>query len=141
MIGLVRYLLFRDFWLKFFSLVLAVLIWNIVSLAIRRDVTPANVLTNNPMPERTYFGVPLKVVFGAQDVRTVRIDPTAVQITVRGEEGVLEALQPRDIRAEVDLTGIQGRAFRKRVDVTLPAGVTKVQVVPGDVEVIFPQQP
>jgi len=141
MILFMRHLLFRDFWLKLFSLILAVLIWKIVSLAISRDVTPSTVLTNNPLPERTYYGVPIKVVFAAQDVRNVRIDPTAVQITVRGEERVLQALQPRDIRAELDLTGIQGRAFRKQVDVSLPAGVIKVQVIPSDVEVILPQQP
>ena len=73
--------------------------------------------------------------------KAVRIDPTAIQITVRGEGKVLEALQSRDIRAEIDLTGIQGRAFRKRVDITLPEGIVKVQVVPADVEVILPQQP
>jgi len=141
MILFIRNVFVRDFWLKFFSFILAVLIWEVVSLAINRDVAPNTVLNNHPLPERTYFGVPIKVVFAAQDVRNVRIDPTTVQISVRGEQKVLEALQPQDIRAEIDLTGIQGRAFRKRVDVTLPEGVVKVQVVPGDVEVILPQQP
>jgi YbbR domain-containing protein len=141
MIVFIRRLLFRDFWLKLFSLILAVLTWTIVSLAITRDAGPTTVLTNNPLPERTYYNIPIKVVFAAQDVRSVRIDPTAIQITVRGEGKVLEALQSRDIRAEIDLTGIQGRAFRKRVDITLPEGIVKVQVVPADVEVILPQQP
>jgi YbbR domain-containing protein len=141
MIGFLRHHLFRDFWLKLLSLALAVLTWKIVSLAIHRDVSAAAVLSNEALPEQTYYNVPVTVVFAATDVRAVRVSPAQVQITVRGESRLLRALQPRDIHAEVDLAGIRARALHKQLDVTTPPGITVVQIVPDNVEVIIPDQP
>jgi len=139
MILFVRHLVFHDFWLKLFSLVLALLIWLTVKVAIRTEVSPETALANTILPEQTFSSVPVLVVFAAPDARTVRINPTEVQITVRADPRLLQQLHARDLRAQVDLTGIQGaRGLRKEIEVTLPPGVTKVKVIPPDVEVNVP---
>jgi hypothetical protein len=48
MILLLRHLVFHDFWLKLFSLVLAVLIWLTVSVAIKKEVSPVSSLVFTP---------------------------------------------------------------------------------------------
>jgi YbbR domain-containing protein len=139
MIHLVRNLLLRDFWLKLFSLALAVLIWLTVSFAIRKEVSPATALASARTEERTYYNIPVKVMSTASDSRGFKVSPTEVQVSVRGESRLLEKLQGDDIRAIVDLTGIEAaRALSKRVEVTTPAGISFLRVVPNEVDVIVP---
>jgi len=141
MIDFLRQFLFRDFWLKLFSLVLAVLIWLTVSFAIRKDVSPVAALAG-PIVEQTYYNIPVRIIFSAADVRSVKVNPSEVEIKVRGETRLLQGLKPDNIRAVVDLTGIEAaRGLRKRIEITTPAGVTFVQVVPDQVEVIVPPKP
>ena len=141
MIAFLRGLLFHDFWLKLFSLALAVLIWLTVSFAQSGD--GRSFLTNRGAPEQTYYNIPVLVMSSAADVRNFKVDPNVVAVTVRGDKKALHELQARearDIRALVDLTGIEeaARGMHKRIDVTTPAGITFVQVVPNEVEVIVP---
>jgi hypothetical protein len=139
MIAWLRNLILSDFWLKLFSLALAVLIWLTVSFAIRQEVPPAAGLGNVNFEELTFFNVPVLVVSTAADVRSFKVNPSEVQIKVRGEAKQLRQLQASDIRALVDLTGIESaRGLRKRIAVTTPAGVTFVQAVPDEVEVVVP---
>jgi hypothetical protein len=70
------------------------------------------------------------------------VNPAQVQVTVRGDAKSLHDLLPRDIRALVDLTGIEAaRGLMKRIEVTTPAGITFVKVVPDEVEVNVPPKP
>ena len=52
-------------------------------------------------------------------------------------------LQANQIRATVDLTGIvdSGKDLKRGVDITVPAGVTVVSVLPDKVGVIVPPPP
>ena len=138
MINTLRNLFFRDFWLKLFSLILALAIWEVVSLAIRREVAP----TDNPtaiFEEHTFTGVPVLVVSAAKDVRDFKVQPAQVDVTVRGEGRLLQQLQASDIRALVDLTGIESaHGLRKRIEVSTPTGVTHAYVFPEEVDVIVP---
>jgi YbbR domain-containing protein len=131
-------LILEDFWLKLFSLVLAVLIWLTVSFAIRKEASPISAL-NFAVPDRTFFNLPVLVVSSAEDVRNFKVIPDNVAITVQGETRILQNLQSREIRALVDLTGLAATGeVRKRIEVSTPPGVTHVQVVPPEVQVIFP---
>jgi YbbR domain-containing protein len=133
-----RDLLFRDFWLKLFSFVVAVLIWFTVAFAIRHEVPPIGNLTLRAQ-QMTFFNVPVVVVSAASDVHDFRVDPKTVTVTVQGEPRVLDKIETKDIRAMIDLTGTEsGKDLRKRIEVSTPAGVTHVRVIPGDVKVIFP---
>lgn len=141
MIQFLRNLVFHDFWLKLFSLGLAIVTWFTISDANQRRLAPAaNIITLNTH-QLTFYKVPVVVLSSASDVHDFKVDPREVQVTVQGEPGVLAKLQSNEIRALVDLTGIEGPAdLRKRIEITTPSGVTYVRVFPPDVKVIFPRQ-
>lgn len=139
MIELLRQIVLRDFWLKLFSLALAILIWLTVSFA--RSGGGQIFFSRGTLPEQTYYNIPVQVRFSATAaVRSFKVDPNVVAVTVRGDKKALEKLQAREILPLVDLAGIEeaARGFRKQIEVTTPPGVTFVQVVPDEVEVIVP---
>jgi YbbR domain-containing protein len=138
MITFLRSLILRDFWLKLLSLVLAGLIWLTVWFAIRNEKSPLSVFAS-PEPEQVFYNIPVQVLLSAADIREVKVNPSAVEVHVRGESRKLQALQPKEISARVDLTGIESaRGLRKRIDIITPTGITFVQVIPDEVEVIVP---
>lgn len=141
MIDLLRKTVLQDFWLKLFSFVLAVLTWfSISSVANQKDgLGPTSLLSLAPLEKMTLSRLPVVILSSAQDVRSFRVSPNEVDVTVQGEAKVLKTLQNKDIRVLVDLTGIgEARVLRKRIEVSTPAGVTYVRVAPEEVEVIFP---
>ena len=126
MITYLRNLIFSDFWLKLFSLVLAILIWLLVSFAIHKEAPPVRA-----------FNIPVMITSSAADVRNIRVNPGEVEVRVRGELRKLEELQARDLRAIVDLTGMKiAPGVRRRVEITVPADITFVEVNPRDVEIV-----
>jgi YbbR domain-containing protein len=141
MLLFLRDLIFKDFWLKLFSLALAVLIRLTVSLAIEKEVTPIPSLAFQNA-RRTFFALPVAVLSSAQDVRSFKVDPPEVEVMVEGDSQILERLQAKDIRVMVDLTGIEAATdLRKRIEVSTPAGVTHVRVDPQQVRVVVPPKP
>jgi len=132
MLIFLRDLFFKDVWLKLFSLSLAVLIWLTVAFA----VSGLPIHTS----ERT-FSLPVVVMSSAADVRSFKVHPNEVEVTVQGDVKTLAKLQTKDIRVLVDLTSISpvGDVF-KRIEVSTPPGVTHVRVQPQDVQVIFPSK-
>jgi len=75
----------------------------------------------------------------AADVRSFRVDPSEVSVTIQGEPDLVDKVQPKEIHPLVDLTGIESASdLRKRIDVATPAGITLVRVDPPEVEIIFP---
>jgi hypothetical protein len=148
MIATLRNIFLRDFWLKLFSVVLAILIWMTVWLfAIRKDVSPAAALSNTSLEERIFYSIPVLVMSAAADVRDFKVSPGEVAIKVRGDAKKLLELekklrddpQAKDIRALVDLTGIESaRGLRKKIVVTTPADITFEQADPDEVEIIVP---
>jgi YbbR domain-containing protein len=143
MINALRNIFFRDFWLKLFSLVLATLIWLIVYLfAIKQDVAPSAALRNTNLKEHSLENVPVLVVSSAADVRDFRVNPANVTVKVRGDRRDIETLQPSDIHALVDLTGIESASnLTKKISVTVPANITFISAEPDSVEVIIPPKP
>ena len=142
MINFLRHLIVDDFMLKLFSLALALLFWLTVSFAIQqRDGAPPPALTLTT-EVRTFFNLPVVVMSSASDVRNFRVSPNQVEVTVRGEPRALQNLQSKDIRAIVDLSGIEAaQNLRKRIEVSTPPGVTHVRIFPEEVQVIIPSKP
>ncbi len=137
MITFLRDLFFKDFWLKLFSLTLAVLIWLTISFATKKEGSPVPSL--GLTDERTFSGLPVMVVLSASDERNVRVRPGTVEVTVQGERKAIRDLREKDIRAIVDLTGIEAaHDLKKRIELSYPAGISLVHVVPEEVQVIFP---
>ncbi len=140
MIAFFRQLVLHDFWLKLFSLALAVLVWITVSFAIRHQGSPVNSL-GLTMKERPFFNLPVVILSSAEDVRNFKVSPNEVAVTVQGDAKVVDQLQSKDIRALVDLTGVESaRDLRKRIEISTPPGVTHVHVTPPDVRVVFPSK-
>ena len=138
MIRFLRQVFVHDFWLKLFSFLLAVLIWLTASLATQREGSPATPFSLVP-EERTFSNLPILVSSSAQDVRNFKIVPTMVEVTVRGDAKTVRALGANEIRARVDLTGIEtARELKARIEVAIPAGASLVRVEPAEVQVIFP---
>jgi YbbR domain-containing protein len=132
MIAFLRHLLFEDFWLKLFSLVLAVLIWLTVTFASQKEVGTES---------RVFSNLPVTILAASEDVHNFKVSPREVEITVRGDAKTLQSLQSKDIQAVVDLTGVAAaRDLRKRIEVSVPAGVTYLRAAPEEVQVIFPPE-
>jgi len=128
MITFLRNLVFEDLWLKLFSLALAVLTWLTVTF-----VSPKGT------EQRVLLNLPVVILASAEDMHNFKINPTAVDVTLQGDPKTMAALQRKDIRAIVDLTGIgAARDLRVRVEISVPAGVSHLHVAPEDVQVVFP---
>jgi YbbR domain-containing protein len=137
MIRFLRNLFFQDFWLKLFSFALAVLTWFTVYFASQRE--SASPLPLVPMEQFTFANLPVMVISSASDVRSVRVNPKEVEVTVQGEKQIIQKLKSNDIRVFVDLSDIgAAHDLRKRIDVSTPAGVAHVRVQPEEVQVIYP---
>jgi YbbR domain-containing protein len=133
-----RQLVLKDTLLKLFSLALAFLIWYIVASAIEQQGSPVKnfSLLNE---RRTFYNLPILVLSAAEDVRSFKVSPGEVAVTVEGDPQRVGKLQSADIRALVDLTGIEaGHGLRKRIEVSTPPGVTHVLIEPPEVEVVLP---
>jgi len=131
MIAVLRYLFVEDFWLKLFSLALAVLIWVTVTFVSQRDAGIEERLVSRKLP--------VTILSAAEDVHNFRVSPSEVLVTLQGRPRVLQNLQTNDVRAIVDLTGAgAARDLRKRVEVSLPSGLSRVRVTPEEVQVVFP---
>jgi len=140
MINFLHEVVLKDFWLKLFSFALAVLAWFTVDVALRNATSPVSALSLVPSRNRIFERLPVTVMSSAEDVRSVRVHPKEVEVTVQGDAKILERLQARDIRVILDLTGIEAtNALRRRIEVSTPAGVTHVRVEPEEVEVIYPR--
>jgi YbbR domain-containing protein len=140
MISFLRNLVFQDIWLKLFSFVLAVLTWfTVKSLANQKEGIDVGSLSPVPQEERTLSRLPVLILSSAEDVRSFRVSPKEVDVTVQGAKSALKDLQSKDVRVSVDLTGIEAaKGLRKRIEVATPAGVSYVRVEPQEVQVIFP---
>lgn len=132
-----RNFLTKDVGWKLFSLALAVGIWFTIHALSRDALTPARPLES--WATRTFTDASVLVVSAAADVREFKVHPAAVQVTVSGRPEVMIGLEEKEIRVAVDLTDIEpARDLRKRVDVSVPPGVTVVRVVPAEVDVVVP---
>ena len=130
MIKFLRHIFLEDFFLKLFSLLLAVVVWLIVTFASQKEagITP-----------RVFSGLPVRVLSSTEDVRGFKVSPNVVEITVQGNAKALQSLQSKDIRAVVDLTGVAAaRDLHKSIEVAVPAGVAFIRVAPEEVQIIFP---
>ncbi len=132
MIAFLRHLVVEDFWLKLFSLALAVLIWLTVTFASQKEVgTEIRGLSN----------LPVAVMSSTEDVHNFRVSPNEVEVTVQGDPRTVQNLDSKDIQVSVDLTRIgPARDLRKPVRVSVPAGVTLTRVAPDAVQIIFPPE-
>jgi len=126
----------KDVGWKLSCLVLAIAIWLTVNKILGETGPSTAALAGDKL---TYDDLPVLKVSTAADVRNFRVTPNTVAVTVSGPPEAMAVLQANQVRAVVDLTGIEsGKEWRRRVDVSTPPGVTLVSVKPAIVDVIAP---
>lgn len=126
----------KDLGWKLFSVVLAVTVWLTVYKIRSESEPPGTVAGQGTL---TFGNVPVLIVSAAADVRDFRVKPAAVAVTVSGSPDDIAKLEVSQVRAFVDLTGIESaRKLQRRVDVSMPSGLTLVSVEPSQVDVVVP---
>jgi len=126
----------KDIGWKFFSVILAVAIWLTVYKIRSESETTSPAGIQNTV---TFGNVPVLIVSSAADVRDFHAKPAAVAVTVSGSPDIIAKLQSSQIRAFVDLTGIESvHQLHRRVDVSMPSGLTLGGVDPSEVDVVVP---
>ncbi len=138
-ISTLRAWLVEDLGWKLFSLLLAVGIWFTVHKILLEAAAPAPATGGATL---TYGNLPVLIVATAADVHLYRVAPENVKVTVTGSPEAIAVLQANQIRATVDLTGVDAAKDLKRsVDVAVPSGITVLNVDPPKVGVIVPPAP
>src|SRR5215469_8707332 len=115
---------FHNLALKVTSLALASGLWLAVSSS-----PPSEVALNVPV---IFRNVPSDLEISSENI-------PSVQIRVRGPERTVRRLQPSDVRAEVDLTGMKPgeHTFDLTKAISVPDRLEIAQVVPSEVHVEF----
>ena len=133
----------KDLGWKLFSIFLALAIWLTVHKILEESAPPPAVVPPPPpSPVATTFtNLPVLIVSAAADVREFHVTPNAITVTVSGQPEVMAALRESQVHALVDLTDIEAaRDLHRPVDITMPTGVTLVNVDPAEVGVVIPAQ-
>lgn len=128
---MVRDFIAKDFWLKLFSLFLAVVIWTTVHFAMRNESAQPG-----PGEIRTFSKLTVAALKSAHDARPLRVNPAVVAVTVIGKPPVLQTLTGADIAVFINLTDTQDAEGGSRtVQVRVPEGLTVLRVEPRTVRV------
>ena len=125
----------KDLGWKFFSVILAVAIW----LTVYKIRSESETTASAGFQDTAKFGnVPVLIVSAAADVRDFRVKPATVAVTVSGAPDTIDRLQASQIRVFVDLTGIEAGSLHRRVEVSMPSGLSLVNIEPREVDVVAP---
>lgn len=116
----------QNFWLKLFSLVLATMIWFAIYGAqnnLRGDRPVLGTVT------RKIAQVPITVMKSAADLRAFRVEPSQIEVTVRGPIAEVQALTARQLEVFINLTDVHDTAgLTKKILVHTPPGIAVVEV-------------
>lgn len=123
----------QNFWLKLFSLVLATMIWFAIFGA------QNNLRVDRPVlgvVERKLEQVPITVMKSAADLRAFKVEPSVVEITVRGPIAKVQALTPQQVEVFINLTDMSDTVGpTKKILVHLPADIALLGVTPTEARI------
>lgn len=126
--------LLHNFWLKIFSLGLAIMIWVTIHIGITRDFSLTN--PNLTHPSRQFVTLPISVITQPGDGRVYKITPKEVTATIDGEDPVLRRMSAKEIKVYVDLTDAKSAAATNaELRADAPRDVTVVGLVPSVVSI------
>jgi YbbR domain-containing protein len=125
----------RNFWLKFFSIAMATLIWLTIHYGIRNEFSISQLNINNLLAQE-YVRVPVAVVTPPGDTRVFRINPNEVVVIAVGEQTVLRKAAQKNIRVYVDLTGFHARqSLAEELHADVPPDINVLEISPATVSV------
>jgi hypothetical protein len=115
----------RNFWLKFFSVALAAVIWLGIHYGIRRELSISQLNINN-------ITVPIAIVAPPGEERLFKITPTEAVVFAVGEKAALR----KGIRVYVDLTNFRSRqSTAQELHADAPPEINVIATVPTTVAV------
>jgi hypothetical protein len=97
-----QHLILRNFWLKFFSVALATVIWLSIHYGIQNE-SPMSEFNVNHLLAQEYIRVPVTVVTRPGDRRVFKITPNEVVVIAAGEEPALRRTTSKNIKVSLDL--------------------------------------
>ena len=127
-----RDIILHDFWLKSFSLVLAIMVWLAVHANIRTESGAQNPFR---LPEQDKFPHPIVLMTDPKDQQAYMVEPAYVTVKVNADADVLKKLNPNDIQVSVDLRHATNFPGAFPVDVKLPRNVSLQTYYPSHVHI------
>ena len=126
-----RELFTHNRWQKFFSLLLASLIW----LAVRPGSGLSLRVDEAGRGEREFTGLPITVLTTASDLGRYQVAPDKITLLLRGDRETLERLTPSELEVYVNLVETSPDRSTRRIHVYAPAGTEVVTVSPAEVQI------
>jgi len=131
----VRRLILHNFWLKFFSIALATMIWMAIHYGIHNDF-PITQLAINRLLVQEYIRVPVSAIVAQGDKRVFKINPIEVVVIAVGEEKSLLKAAPKNIKVYIDLTNFHSRQITDaEVHADVPPDINVLEISPPTVTV------
>ena len=128
----------KDFYWKAFSLLMAIGIW----LTVHRISGEPDKQTPGTASLKNTYDLRLLPVSADADVHSAQLAPSVVSVTAVGPPEIMNNLQPSQIHAVVNLTGFTtAQNLQRDVEISLPSGVTVVNIDPPHVFVNLTKQP
>lgn len=123
----------NNFWLKVFSLGLALLIW----LAINSALQTGQGFSLNPWnkPQTRDFNIPVKLLILPEQGQGFAANPPEVKVVVQGDQTALEALTVSDVLVYAQVTDVDTPKGSFLVDVRVPREFTVKEYTPKRVSV------
>ncbi|HEX3989244.1 MAG TPA: hypothetical protein VHZ30_07415 [Verrucomicrobiae bacterium] len=132
---MLRDLILQNFWLKFFSVALATVIWLSIHYGIQNE-SPMGGGNLSHLLAQEYIRVPVTVVTGPGEKRAFRVTPSEVVVIAMGDEAALRGAANRDFKVSVDLTGFNSKGPTPMVlQSETPADLTIEEISPSTVSV------
>jgi hypothetical protein len=131
----VRDLLLNNFWWKVTALFLAIIVW--IGFQPRDKALNLFPEANKPSYVRYLLRHPVTIIKPANDTREFKVTPAEVDISLAGDQKVLEALRGSELRASVDVVSFSAKTNTLPIVVTFPPeGEIKLErVLPDRVQV------
>jgi hypothetical protein len=127
-------IILRNFWLKFFSIGLATVIWLAIHYGIRDEI-PLSLSIKKLLAQKD-IRIPVSTVLGPDEWRTFKITPAEVLVTTVGDQKALENATAKTIKVYVDLTKFAGPASASEdVHVDVPPSIDVLEISPATVAV------
>jgi YbbR domain-containing protein len=129
-----RRLIHENFWLKLFSIILAIGLWFIIRPNTETEPPVPSIPVTDPVL-RTAIELPVFVLTDPADTQIFKISPETVAVTITGEAAVLRKFSSQDFKAYLDLSEPRIPRTNHEVRLHVPAGVTVLNVLPRAVDI------
>ena len=132
-----RRLILQNFWLKFSSVALAMLVWLAIHHSIHtdNDILRSQLKLNRLLAQE-YIRVPISLKTAPGDKRLFRLSPNEVVVIAVGEDADLRRAASKDIRVSVDLTDFDSKeTVTRKLQADAPPGIGVLAIDPSSVQV------